>query len=320
MTQNAITISANKTLAAEDILDAFAKFLKLHTADGDASPETIRTYHSQAAQFVNWCQEQDINPAAVTEDHVVRYRKDLIDAGYSRSSIALKLSVVRRLYEAIHWRGLRQDNPAAGIKAPKDRTNRSERVKYLPLDGLKRLLDAPEGNGLQATRDRAMLVLMAVHGLRVAEVAELRMENVDLGARVMTVVGKGRKTRKVYLTEQTAGMLSVWLNVRGTVALPDAQTAFVVVGNRATGTPISDRSIRFLVDGYLEAVGLKAEGISCHALRHSAATWARAGGAKLDAIADMLGHSSTTTTQVYAQIVDKMAENPARYLEVVIGD
>ena len=81
----------------------------------------------------------------------------------------------------------------------------------------------------------------------------------------------------------------------------------------------SDCSIRSLVDGYLEPVGLKTEGISCHALRHSAATWARAGGAKLDAIADMLGHSSTTTTQVYAQIVDRMTENPARYLEELMG-
>jgi integrase/recombinase XerC/integrase/recombinase XerD len=301
-----------------DVLAAFAKSLRLHTADGDASPATIRTYHSQAAQFVEWCREQDIDPAAVTEDHVIRYRKDLIDAGYSRSSIALKLSVVRRLYEAIRWRGIRQDNPAAGIKAPKDRTSRNERVKYLPLDGLRRLLVAPEGNGVQATRDRAMLILMAVHGLHVAEVSDLRLANVDLGASMITVVGKGRKARKVYLTEQTSSVLCAWLNLRGDVALPESQTVFVVVGNRATGTPISDRSIRFLVDGYLEAVGLKAEGISCHALRHSAATWARAGGAKLDAIADMLGHSSTTTTQVYAQIVDRMSENPARYLEAVM--
>jgi site-specific recombinase XerD len=318
MTQNAAVTSTNRTPATEDLFDAFGKFLRLHTAEGDASPATIRTYHSQAAQFVNWCQEQGTNPATATEDHVSAYRKDLIDAGYSRSSVALKLSVVRRLYEAIRWRGLRQDNPAAGIKAPKDRTSRNERVKYLPLDGLKRLLVAPEGNGLQSMRDRAMLVLMAVHGLRVAEVADLRLAAVDLGAGVIAVVGKGRKTRKVYLTEQTAGVLSAWLSVRGNVALLDAQTVFVVVGNRATGTPISDRSIRSLVDGYLEAVGLKAEGISCHALRHSAATWARAGGAKLDAIADMLGHSSTTTTQVYAQIVDKMSENPARYLEAMM--
>ena len=111
---------------------------------------------------------------------MLAYRKDLMDAGYSRSSIALKLSVLRRLYEAIRRRGLRQDNPAAGIKAPRDRTSRNERVKYLPLDGLKRLLVTPKGDSPRATRGRAMLVLMAVPGLRSAEVADLRLEDVDL--------------------------------------------------------------------------------------------------------------------------------------------
>ena len=56
-----------------------------------------------------------------------------------------------------------------------------------------------------------------------------------------------------------------------------------------------------------------------HSLRHSAATWARFGGARLDALAGMLGHASVTTTQVYAQVVDPMTENPARYLEAVMG-
>lgn len=319
MTQNAAAISANKTLAADELLDAFAKFLRLHTADGDASPMTIRTYHSQARQFVEWCHQQSVNPATATENDVIAYRKHLIAAGYGRSSIALKLSVVRRLYEAIRWRGLRPDNPAAGVRAPRDRTSCDEQIKYLPLEGLKKLLAAPQGEDLQATRDRAILVLMGIHGLRVAEVASIRLENVDLVAGTVRVVGKGQKVRKVYLTEQTTAVLTAWLNLRPDVALSDTRTVFVVVGHRATGTSISDRAIRFLVDSYLDQVGLKKAGISCHALRHSAATWARAGGAKLDAIADMLGHSRTATTQVYAQIVDKMSENPAQFLEVAMA-
>ena len=81
----------------------------------------------------------------------------------------------------------------------------------------------------------------------------------------------------------------------------------------------SAHGIRYLVDKYLDELGLKAEGMSCHALRHSAATCSRAGGARLDAIAGMLGHTSVTTTGVYAKIVDKIAENPVRYLEELRG-
>ncbi len=74
------------------------------------------------------------------------------------------------------------------------------------------------------------------------------------------------------------------------------------------------RALRCLVD-----LGLKEAGVSCHALRHSAATWSRVGGAKIDAIADQLGHASTDTTRIYARIVDRMSENPARFLEAILS-
>ena len=77
----------------------------------------------------------------------------------------------------------------------------------------------------------------------------------------------------------------------------------------------------FALRGYCKSrtLSLKAEGISCHAPRHSAATWARAGGARLDAIAGMLGYTSITTTSIYARLVDRMTENPAPYLEAMMG-
>ncbi|MBN1139142.1 MAG: tyrosine-type recombinase/integrase [Anaerolineae bacterium] len=266
-----------------------------------------------------WCQGCGLQPAAATEEDIIAYRKHLVEAGYKRTTVALKLAVVKRLYEALCWRGLRVDNPATGVKAPRDRTVQDERVKYLPLDGLKRLLAAPQGDSPQAKRDRAVLSLMGMHGLRVAEVAGLQVDDVDLTANVIKVLGKGRKVRTVYLIEQTAELLAVWLQVRGAIALDEISSFFVVVGPNSTGTAFTTRGIRYLVDKYLTALGLKAEGISCHALRHSAATWARAGGARLDAIAGMLGHTSITTTSIYARLVDRMAENPARYLEAMMG-
>lgn len=301
-----------------NLLDDFAAFLRLNVADGDASPHTIRNYHVQAGRFVAWCGENGINPATATEDDMVAYRKYLVDTGYSRETIALKLAAVRRLYEAATWHGLRLDNPAAGLKAPRERTAREERIKFLPLEGLKRLLAAPQGDGPQARRDRAILALMGIHGLRVSEVAGAQVSDLNLERKTLTVIGKGRKVRTIYLTEQTAAVLATWLEARGKVILAGEDALFVVTGNYTTGTAMSARAIRYLVDKYLEALGLKAEGISCHALRHSAATWARAGGAKLDAIGGMLGHASIQTTTVYAKIVDKMTENPAQFLEILL--
>lgn len=166
-------------LTTVDIMADFGKFLRLHTADGDASPATIRSYCSNAGQFVAWCAERGINPATATEDDIAVYRRELV-AQYKVGTVAVKLAAIQRLYEAAVWRGLRQDNPAAGLRPPKDRTARAERIKFLPLEGLRRLLDAPEGDGAGAVRDRAILALMGRHGLRVSEVAALEVGCVDL--------------------------------------------------------------------------------------------------------------------------------------------
>jgi site-specific recombinase XerD len=96
------------------------------------------------------------------------------------------------------------------------------------------------------------------------------------------------------------------------------QALFVALDNGHAGTPMTTVGLRWVVNSYLDALGLKNEGISCHALRHSAATWARFGGAKLDAISVMLGHASVTTTQVYAKVVDMIKENPALFLDLVL--
>ena len=332
MTERALVRTTAIDIAAGDILKMsdFAKFLRLHVADGDASPQTIRSYYTNAAQFVAWCRERGIDPATASDDDIRAYRRHLV-RDYALGTVAVKLAGVRRLYEAIVWRGLRKDNPAAGLRAPKDKTARAERVKFLPLDGLRRLLDAPKGDDPAAVRDQAILALMGRHGLRVSEVAGpvydgdgrkrlgLEVSDVDLSAGTVTVTGKGRKSRTVILTETSKSALAGWLAVRDTLARPRESALFVALDNAHKGSGMSDRSIRYLVDGYLDALDLKAEGISCHSLRHSAATWARAGGAKLDALADQLGHASTDTTRVYARIVDKMTENPARFLEAMLS-
>jgi site-specific recombinase XerD len=320
MTQTMAMIQTEKQteLAKADILDAFAAFLRLNVAQGDASPETVRSYHAHMGQFVAWCGDHGVNPALATEEDLERYRAYLAGTGYGRGTIAVKLSVVRRLYQAAAWRGLRTDNPAAGLKAPKERGTRADRVKYLPLAGFRALVDAPDKGTAKGKRDRAILALLGYHGLRVSEVAGLTIDDLHLGDPAwVTVTGKGAKTRQVYLTASSRKTLETWLSARPIGG--GHRHIFTTLDNRTYGQPLSGRSVRYMVDGYLEAQGLKEPGISCHSLRHSFATWSLAGGAKLESIQDTLGHASVETTQVYAKIVDKMRENPTLYLEKLLS-
>lgn len=302
--------------AVADLSQAMADFLRLNVADGDASPKTIASYLTEVKQYTLWCQQVGINPAQANEDDLKSYRSHLV-ANYTRGTVATKLAAIRRFYDAALWRGLRVDNPAAGLKAPKDKTAREDSVKFLPLEGFKRLLAMPDN-----ARDKAILALMGWHGLRVEEVVNLDLSNLALEGELPTisVTGKGNKIRKVHLIERSEAALSAWLDIRPKTADSSEQAVFVSISNRNKGHRLTTRAVRYTVDSYLEQTGLKNDGISCHSLRHSFATWSLAGGAKLTAISGAMGHSSIETTQVYAKIVDRINENPARYLSALMGD
>lgn len=296
-------------IVASDSESALADYLRLNVADGDASPKYIASILTETGQFVKWCKSAHVAPLMATDDDLRAYRAYLVGS-YTRGTIATKLAALRRFYEAAVWRGLRADNPAAGLKAPKDKTGREDAIKFLPLEGFKRLLALPDN-----TRDRAILALMGYHGLRVDEVARLNLDSIN--GDELTVTGKGSKTRRVYLIDQSAAALAAWLDHRPRC---ESKTVFVSMGNRSKGETLTTRGVRFMVDSYLTRGGLKSQGISCHSLRHSFATWSLAGGAKLQAISAAMGHSSIETTQVYAKLVDRMTDNPARYLAALMGE
>lgn len=306
-------IPPNQSLATIDLNQALADFLRLNVGDGDASPKTIASYLTEVRQYSLWCETEGINPARASEDDLREYRSYLVQH-YTRGTVATKLAAIRRLYDAALWRGLRLDNPAKGLKAPKDKTSREDSVKFLPLEGFKRLLNLPDN-----TRDRAILALMGWHGLRVEEITNLNRDDMNLEGELPTisVTGKGNKTRRIHLIERSAAALSAWLDVR---PKSNDSAVFVSIGNRGRGKRLTTRGIRAMVDGYLQQAGLKADGISCHSLRHSFATWSLAGGAKLTAISGAMGHSSVETTMIYARIVDRINENPARYLSALMGE
>lgn len=313
-----LTPIPERGLERADIHEAFARFLRLNVAQGDASPHTIRAYYSRVRPFVAWCEGEGIDPALSSEEDILRYRAHLVEEGYARATIGSRLSALRQFYAAAVWRGLRPDNPAEGVKAPADRTAPEERIKYVPLEGFKRLLEAPDASTPKGRRDRAILVLMALHGLRVAEVASLTIDDYRAGQPSwVTVNGKGGKARQVYLTARTQAQLVEWLAARE--AGPGVRAIFTTLARRVKGTALGTRGLRRVVDGYLGRLDLKEEGVSCHSLRHSFATWSLMGGAKLLSISAALGHSSIETTQTYAKVVDRVRENPTVFLERLMG-
>jgi site-specific recombinase XerD len=311
-----LTTAGPAGLMLGDYEAALGDYLRLNVAEGDASPHTVRAYYTHARQYAAWCMALGIDPRAAGDGTIADYRRHLVNQGYTRATIGVKLQAVARLYEAMVWRGLRPDNPAAGVKAPRDETAPEERIKFLPLDAIPRLLALCDRHTARGRRDRALVALMVLHGLRVAEVAGLELGDLEPGdPPALHVLGKRRKRRTVQFTPNTAAILAAWLDRRDLEAGDGTRALFLALDHRTHGGPMSARAIRRVIDGLLERAGLKRDGISCHSLRHTFATWATVAGAPLPAVSAGLGHSNLATTGIYARLADKIKHNPALYLE-----
>jgi site-specific recombinase XerD len=299
--------------AAENLDAAFARFLRLDVANGDASPDTIRGYRSQLAAWVNWCAEHAVDAKTATVDDVKRYREDLVGHGRQATTIAHKLNVLRRVYAAAVAAGLRVDNPATGVRAPRDR-RAPEDFGYLSEVELALLFRAvPHDQELKHLRDRALLGLLGIQALRTVEITRANVADLQPHGDSWALLVHGKyHDRLVFLRPDVADAVRAYLVARGTIAPDKLGEALIVAdGNFARGHRLSRRGVRHVVDGYLRAANVKRPQVSNHALRHTSATLAYRYTHDLRAVQDMLGHQDPKTTARYARVVDRARTNPA---------
>jgi site-specific recombinase XerD len=293
-----------------DIIQKAAEWFKLDVANGDAREDTIKTYLSQVRQWFVWCRDQGVAPAGAKADDLKRYRGSLVDRGAKHSTISLKLTTIRRFYQGAVDRRLLQENPADGIKAPRDRSA-YEKTKHLSAGEAELLFRAIPGNELRSLRDRAMLVMMTIEGLRRVEVVRMNvgdMKHLDDPAECKILVrGKG-KDSYIFPREETASMLAEYLAARGGM-LRDADGEPLFVSIDKGNTPrrrLSRIGLNGIVDKYFVTVGVKREGVSCHALRHTCGHLIYRETKDLRVVQEVLRHSSPATAAKYSDVDSKM--------------
>lgn len=313
-------IGNGMTVIQPDLMDAFADFLRLDVANGDASMDTIRGYKTQVGQWVEWCQVNDINPAAATSNNVKSYRMHLVTNGYKATSIAHKLTIIRRFYAAAVDHGLRPDNPAAGVKPPKDKRAEDDFHYLTEVDYTLLLRAVPKTKSEKNLRDKAIMAMMGLQGLRTVEIERANVGDMKMNGDVVSLLVRGKNhDRTIYLRPDVADILCQYLADRKQAETDEEGVPlFVACGNRAGGKRISRRGVRQTVDFYLKKADLKRPGISDHALRHTAATLAYKYTQDLRGVQEMLGHADPKTTARYAHVIDKMKNNPANAIQIQI--
>jgi integrase/recombinase XerC len=307
------------------LLTDFLEHLRLNE---NASAHTVRAYESDLAQFVAYLaaaggtRRVDVAVEALDRQTIRGFLGDLHARGNSRSSAARKLAAIRTFARYLRREGVIEGDPAALVGTPK----REQRLPaHLGEAEMARLLEMPDAATPLGRRDRAILELFYASGLRLSELVGLGIEDVNLGSRVVRVLGKGGKERLVPFNRKAEAAVRAWLTdwyairadatpvapgfsrTRGRTSGPWPRAA----GRKSPGRDplflnyqgerLSTRSVDRLVRKYVAACSTRF-GISPHALRHSFATHLLERGADLRAIQELLGHSRLSTTQRYTHV------------------
>jgi site-specific recombinase XerD len=253
---------------------------------------TLVAYRRDLSGFSEFSHRYGIEELSAIDRRLVRrHIANLSTRGYAPRTLARKASSVRAFLEDAARRGLMDVNPAATVPRPKQPRSLP---KAMPSSSLSEALDEIAGDGPIDLRDRAILETLYGLGLRVSELASLRLEDVS-GSPFLRIRGKGNKERSVPLTGSAERSLERY------VAAGRPQLAGLRAGDAlwvgARGGPLDPRGVRRVVRQRL--------GSFPHALRHSFATHLLENGADLRSVQDLLGHSELATTQIYTAVTRK---------------
>ncbi|MFB9865335.1 tyrosine-type recombinase/integrase [Rufibacter immobilis] len=273
-------------------MELFFKYLQYEKR---FSPHTITSYQTDLHQFQEYLQEvYQLEDLKVADHAIIRsWVVTLVQKELDSRTIHRKIASLRSYYRFLVQRGLLETNPTLRIKAPK---LAKKLPAFIPEDAFTQLLDQSEFTAdFKGQRERLILELLYGTGMRLAELTTLQLEDINLAASTLKVLGKGNKERILPLNASLIDALSHYLQLRS-ATFPNNNSSFLFVTDKEA--PLYPKYVYRVVKKYISTVST-ANKNSPHVLRHSFATHLLNRGADLGAIKDLLGHASLAATQVY---------------------
>ena len=255
------------------------------------SKNTVSSYKNDISSFLSWLNKKQINYQQVSGKNINEFISSLFNSGLKSSSVNRKISSIKHFYLFLSKKKIIKYSPVYEIETPKQE-------KYLPIsmseDEVERLLSSPNSNRIIERRDKAMIEILYATGMRISELVNLKLTDVDFNRSVLKVFGKGSKERLVPYGEKAAEALDIYLRDR---KRSDSKNVFL--SNR--GSHITRGAFWQRIKIYIKRENLKSS-ISPHTLRHAFATHLLNRGADLRSVQILLGHSDLSTTQIYTHI------------------
>ena len=272
-------------------IDRFIRHLEFERR---LSPLTCKNYRRDLKTLAAYCEQSGVGEwKDLDSEHVRAYAAACFRKGLSSKSIQRRLSAARTFFRYLIREKEVRKNPIASVSAPKGKKRLPDN---LDADRMARLLQI-SGDGPIVDRDRAILELLYSSGLRLAELIDLNLGDVDMHDATVHVTGKGNKDRIVPVGRHALKALRQWAVTRPDLAAADEKALFV--SNR--GSRISSRSVQSRVKHWAKKQGIDTN-VYPHLFRHSFATHMLESSHDLRGVQELLGHANISTTQVYTHL------------------
>ena len=291
-----------------EAIENYTNYLRF---EKNASENTIEAYVSDLQKLQDFAEQNlmNITPITISYEHLQEFLYQVSKINYSERTQARWISSIKGFFSFLLEDELREDNPSALLETPK-------LGLYLPdtlsLEEIEKLISATDENTDLAKRNRCMIEVLYGCGLRVSELTELQISNINFKENYLKIQGKGDKVRFVPLADYTADFIKNYINnIRSKQKINPKHSDILFLNSR--GAQISRQMVFLIIKEIVRKAGIQ-KNISPHTFRHSFATHLLQNGADLRFIQEMLGHSSITTTEIYTHLnTEELHETILKY-------
>ena len=295
-------------MTCSEAIENYANYLRF---EKNASENTIEAYVSDLQKLQDFAEQNlmNITPITISYEHLQEFLYQVSKINYSERTQARWISSIKGFFSFLLEDELREDNPSALLETPK-------LGLYLPdtlsLEEIEKLISATDENTDLAKRNRCMIEVLYGCGLRVSELTELQISNINFKENYLKIQGKGDKVRFVPLADYTADFIKNYINnIRSKQKINPKHSDILFLNSR--GAQISRQMVFLIIKEIVRKANIQ-KNISPHTFRHSFATHLLQNGADLRFIQEMLGHSSITTTEIYTHLnTEELHETILKY-------
>ena len=269
------------------------------------SKNTIKNYNIDIIEFCGYLKKEMVNYLDVDYDFIKGYLMELYNKKLSRNSIARKLSSLRSFYKYLFNNELIDKNPFIYVSTPK---KEKKLPKYLGVEELEDIFSIQDINTSLGQRNQVILEVLYATGMRVSELINVKISDIDFDRREIKVLGKGNKERIVHFGDYCLEAINLFLEEgREKLLEKHGKTCEYLIINEK-GNKITSRGVEKIIDNIVKKASIKKH-VSPHMLRHSFATHLLNEGCDILTVKELLGHESLETTQVYTHVSNERLRN-----------